>query len=260
MMHKLRALLLATVTCTFFGGISIAAEPAATDTKTNEKVSSAASSPDQLPAKVDLRPELKKYELTPRSQGHRNTCSVFTTAAAMEFAMTKHSGKSTKLSPEYMNWATNRVIRNRSVDRGQFFHDLIAAYEKFGVCLEEQMPYQGKFDPQLIPLPEARAGARELGAMNVKFHWITPISKDQGLSEEKFLEVKKVLASGYPVAAGSDHSRLLVGYVDDAQQPGGGVFLTKDSGIGRFSAVTYEFAKTKINDTFWVEVVKKEAK
>ncbi len=149
------------------------------------------SAADEIPAKVDLRPELKKYDLRPRSQGRRNTCSVFTTAAAMEFAISKETGKSAIVSPEYLNWATNRIIDNRTQDRGQFFHHLIKAYEKYGACLEEQMPYQAKFDPQLIPLPPAREKAREIAAMNIQFHWITSISRTQGLSEEKFQEVKK---------------------------------------------------------------------
>lgn len=57
-----------------------------------------------------------------------------------------------------------------------------------------------------------------------------------------------------PVAAGASHSRLFVGYVDDEKEPGGGVFLTKDS--GSYSRVTYEFAKTQVNDFFWVDAKK----
>ena len=52
----------------------------------------------------------------------------------------------------------------------------------------------------------------------------------------------------------------VVGYADDASQPGGGVFLTKDSGSAAFDLVTYEFAKTKIGDVFWVEAPPKAAK
>ena len=69
-----------------------------------------------------------------------------------------------------------------------------------------------------------------------------------------------MLAKGYPVAAGSSHSRLLVGYADDPGQPGGGFFLTKDSGKAAFDLVTYDFAKTKVGDVFWVEAPPKAAK
>ena len=74
-----------------------------------------------------------------------------------------------------------------------------------------------------------------------------------GLTDQQLREIKETLASGWPVAAGSSHSLLLVGYVNDLKQPGGGVFITKDSGKAAFDSVTYEFAKTKIGDVFWVE-------
>jgi hypothetical protein len=66
-------------------------------------------------------------------------------------------------------------------------------------------------------------------------------------------EIKAVLAIGWPVAAGAGHSRLLVGYHDDPQQPGGGVFFAKDSGSGKHKQVTYDFLKTKVHEVFWVE-------
>jgi hypothetical protein len=64
-----------------------------------------------------------------------------------------------------------------------------------------------------------------------------------------------VLAKGYPVAAGSGHSRLLVGYKDDASAAGGGAFLTEDSALNRFDQVTYEFVRTQVADVFWIEAV-----
>ncbi|MBI5361598.1 MAG: hypothetical protein HZA53_00375 [Planctomycetes bacterium] len=43
-------------------------------------------------------------------------------------------------------------------------------------------------------------------------------------------------------------------YRDDPAAPGGGVFLTLDSGVGAFAEVDYEFARTRVNDAFVVEV------
>ena len=67
------------------------------------------------------------------------------------------------------------------------------------------------------------------------------------------------MAKGYPVAAGSSHSRLFVGYVDDTRQPGGGLFVTKDSGAAAYNTLTYEFVKEKVGDVFWVEAPSKPA-
>lgn len=209
---------------------------------------------DELPSKVDLRPEFKKYGLGPRRQGSRNTCSVFTTAAAMEFALSKQSQQSTPLSVEYLNWACNQVINNKTHDRGQFFHHLVDGFKRYGICLEEKMPYQRRFDPALAPSDEAIENAKEIQSLGFKFHWIKHLGTRPGARDYQMKELKSVLASGYPVAAGASHSRLLVGYEDDPNQPGGGVFFTKDSGSGRFDRVTYEFVERQINDAYWVEL------
>ncbi len=77
------------------------------------------------------------------------------------------------------------------------------------------------------------------------------------MTEGQFHEIKAVLAMGWPVAAGASHSRLLVGFRDDSQQPGGGFFIAKDSGAGGYRQVTYKFVKRKVADVFWVEALAK---
>src|SRR5437773_2665075 len=42
--------------------------------------------PPPLPAGVDLRPQLPQWDLAPRRQGPRGTCSVFTVVGALEYA------------------------------------------------------------------------------------------------------------------------------------------------------------------------------
>ena len=95
----------------------------------------------ELPATVDLRPVFKRWNLCLKSQGARNTFSVFVTTGALEFAASKHYSKGTRLSVEYLNWACNQVIRNQKDDRGQFFHDLLKGFQKHGICSEVNMPY-----------------------------------------------------------------------------------------------------------------------
>jgi hypothetical protein len=225
------------------------------------KPASTSESPAEtkLPAEVDLRPQFEDYGLGPRRQGRRNTCSVFTTVAAMEFALAKQSGKGEPLSVEYLNWACNQVINNKSQDRGQFFHHLLKAYDEYGICTESEMPYARRFAPELAPSDEAKQQAKEISDKGFKIHWIKRWRSGSGLNDKQFAQAKEVLASGLPVASGASHSRLLVGYSDDPEQPGGGIFYTKDSGSGKFSQVNYEFAKTKMNDAFWVELPANDA-
>ena len=47
---------------------------------------------------------------------------------------------------EYLNWSCNQITHNRR-DIGQFFHNLLKGYELHGVCLESEMPYTRRFDP-----------------------------------------------------------------------------------------------------------------
>jgi hypothetical protein len=121
------------------------------------------------------------------------------------------------------------------------------------------MPYTRRFDPDLAPSEEAIKSAKKIREYPFEVHWIKPIGGTPGVTPEQLVEVKQVLAKGWPVAAGASHSRLLVGYLDDEKEPGGGVFMTKDSGSGSYSRVTYEFAKTQVNDVFWVDLPELDA-
>ncbi len=221
----------------------------------NEPTSAPEATPpaEKLPARADLRPQFKRWGLLPRSQGSRNTCSVFATTGVLEFACSKHFNRGTRLSAEYLNWACNQVINNRTQDRGQFFRDLLRGFDGYGICMATEMPYSERFDPELEPSPQAAVSAQKIRAVELKVHWINSWHRQPGLTDEQLRKIKQVLAKGYPVAAGASHSRLLVGYADDRREPGGGVFFAQDSAGGKYRAVTYEFVKAKVNDVFWVE-------
>jgi hypothetical protein len=50
------------------------------------------------------------------------------------------------------------------------------------------------------------------------------------------------------------HSVILYGFRDDPAQPGGGVFLIRNSSRGaRHGAMTYEYVRAYMNDAVWVE-------
>lgn len=213
---------------------------------------------ESLPSEVDLRPQFEQFHLAPRSQGRRNTCSVFVTVAAFEFALSKQRGVGVPLSVEYLNWACNQHIGNTTQDRGQFFHHLLAAFDEHGVCRDELMPYESRF-AGTEPSEAAKRDAETIGAADFQVHWIRRWSKSSGLSDEEFTAIRKTLAAGWPVCAGSNHSRLFVGYRDDPDADGGGVFITRDSARGRYREVSYAWAKANIYDLFWVEQAKSDA-
>jgi hypothetical protein len=50
------------------------------------------------------------------------------------------------------------------------------------------------------------------------------------------------------------HSVLLVGYRDDAAQPGGGVFIFRNTGReGRPGLMPYGYARAYMNDAAWID-------
>src|SRR5690348_12337839 len=222
------------------------AQPVPPDsTPTNsEPVSSA------LPAHVDLRPVLDRFGLAPRLQGARPTCSVFTVAAALEFAVAKRQGQTPRLSVEFLNWASNKACDD-SHDGG-FFSDLWKGFATYGICAETEMGYETKFKPNGQPSAVALADAKTRLALGLQLHWLKPWDVKTGLTPAAMAAIKQTLANGWPVCSGlrwpkqerwvedvlqlcpaadvrDGHSVLLVGYRDDSAQPGGGVFLFRNT-------------------------------
>jgi hypothetical protein len=204
---------------------------------------------------VDLRPDFRKFNLFPRLQGKRDTCSVFTTVGALEFGLSRKLGKSTTLSVEFLNWASNQASGDKT--DGSFFADCLDGMRKYGLCVESLMRYEAAFDLSRKPSPAALQKAEALRPEltdSLQVHWIMPPGNGEpGLTAREFAEVKGTLARGYPVAFGSGHSILLVGYRDRPEKPGDGVFVVKDSLQRDFITYPYDHVKTKPYDIFWVE-------
>jgi hypothetical protein len=228
-----------------------------------------------LPASVDLRPAFEKWGFAPRAQGKRGTCSAFTVAGALEFAAAIQQRRGERFSVEFLNWAANRIA-GEDMDGG-FFSDLCRAYAGYGICSEKTMPYRAEFDPTLAPAPEVLAEAKTRLALGLRHHWIKEWNVKTGLADEQLLAIKRTLNQGWPVCAGlrwpkhakwSDdilqmcpadavydgHSVLLVGYIDQTNQPGGGVFLFRNTANGRRDgSMPYTYARIYMNDAVWIE-------
>jgi hypothetical protein len=203
-----------------------------------------------LPHRVDLRPRMKAWKLEVVAQHNRNTCGVHTFTRALEWAVSKQLGHGTPLSDEYTNWACNQVVANtgpQAQDRGQFFEHLWMGTCRYGYCPGNQMPWREGFDAGYEPSEKASQSAKRSQPFRVFWHDIG----GPGVADDEVVrEIKTVLAFGSPVLAGSPHNVLIVGYVDDKANPGGGRFLIADSGTGGFvteatadklhSAITYD--------------------
>jgi hypothetical protein len=226
---------------------------------------------------VDLRPAFQRWGLEPRSQGGRGTCSVFALNAVIEYAVASKQQQATRLSVEFLNWAANQVD-GMPVDGGTFA-ELWQGYAAHGVCAEVDMPYAGAYDPARKPDEKAIAHAKETLALGLQLHWIKQWDSSRGANDEELAELKKTLRRGWPVCGGflwpknegpqwkngvlqvcprgdvmDGHSILIVGFCDDKTQPGGGVFLIRNSaGPSRDGMMTYEYVRTYMNDAAWID-------
>jgi hypothetical protein len=233
-------------------------------------------SADDLPPSVDLRPLLDGWGLGPRLQGNRNTCSAFVVTGALEFALARIEGRGVRLSPEYLNWASNRATGD--AEDGGFFSDLWKGFLAHGICPEADMPYRSEFRADAAPSAEAAERARSALRPGLRLRWIKEWDPKRGLAADELLEVRRTLARGSPVCGGflwprrqrwdedvlrivprdavrDGHSVLLVGYRDDPARPGGGLFIIRNSANrGRDGLLTYEYLLKYMNDAAWIEV------
>src|SRR5262249_49228872 len=130
---------------------------------------------------VDLRPTFERLGLVPRQQGARPTCSVFTIAGALEFAVAKRQGHTPRLSVEFLNWAADKV-RGDTADGG-FFSDLWNGFASYGICSDSDMPYDLTRDPKRIPGAAALADAKIQLSLELRMHWIKEWNVNTGLTE-----------------------------------------------------------------------------
>lgn len=238
-------------------------------------VATARAEVQPLPAEIDLRPRFEELELIPRSQGGRPTCSVFTFANALEFAVASTGQSRGRLSVEFLNWSANQT--GRPARDGGFFSEMWEGFAAHGICLEKEMPYQKVFDPAASPDAGVRAGAKRTLELGLKLRWIKKWNVNTGLSDEEFATIRKTLHAGWPVCGGfrwpkrdvwtndvlqmcppedvfDGHSVLVVGYRDDASQPGGGVFIFRNTNRnGRDGLMPYAYARSFMNDAVWIE-------
>ncbi len=223
-----------------------------------------------------LRPLFEKYGICVRNQGSRGTCSIFTLVGMIEFERANVLGETTALSPEYLNWAANR-IEGADAD-GSYFHFAIDGMSRYGICADDYMPYAVRFSEKAEPSEAAKqeAASRKAG----KQVWIKEWDPTNGVTDTQLQRIREELNGEHPVAIGfrwpkeeaknghltggdlavvaedevfDGHSVLVVGYADDGKYAGGGCLIFKNShgdsfGEGGYGRIPYAYAKLYAND------------
>ena len=113
-----------------------------------------------------------------------------------------------------------------------------------------------------------------------RVHWIKRWDVQCPLSPPQMLAIRQALAAHHPVACGlrwpkqlhgyqlldvpppqkvfDGHSIMFTGYTDDAERPGGGVFLFRNSfgpkwGKDGYGVMSFAYAQRYANDALWLE-------
>ena len=199
---------------------------------------------EPLPEQVDLRNRMPPV----RNQELRPTCVAHACAAVRTFLLGESSA-SGDFSEQYLYWDCKQRD-GAPLTKGTWIHVAMAALEQDGVCLEKTWPYNPipkLGDEGQGPPPE---GAHEEAAKYRILSW--------SAVEPKWVDsLREVLAAGAPVAFGvpvyrywvsqlvrttgdirmplpvdellGGHAMCMVGYQDDADVPGGGYFLVRNS-------------------------------
>ena len=226
---------------------------------------------------VDLRPQINQLGLSIRSQEARGTCSVFAVTFVLEFMYrTRINVAVTDLSEEYLNFASNEVVG--IFDDGSFFHDLDKGYIKHGIVPESKVPYQST-QVTTIDRSILDEGSRW---SRLQSDFIKPWDSSKGASNAQIDRVTAYLDQGIPVCFGGfwptngnyrittihdipvmdtpdrvnvhdGHSIVLVGYRRQADFPGGGYFIYRNSwgdtfGDQGYAYMSFKYVKTYAND------------
>ena len=229
---------------------------------------------ERLPRHVNLR----ELEMEPRAQGKRDTCSLFAITAVAEMECGRHAPQARhRLSEEFLIWAGDEAS---GLKRDQaMFYKAVHGLNTYGICAEEWMPYANNSDPERRPSAKALADAKERSG-RWKVEWIKRWDLKNPLTDAQLLAIKQALAKGHPVACGfrwpkamkgheildvpladkifDGHSVALVGYDDDPNKFGGGVFWFRNSngpnwGDKGHGAMCYAYARAYLNDALWLQ-------
>jgi hypothetical protein len=202
------------------------------------------------PPEMDLSPAFATWGLGVKSQRRRDTCAVFTITGALEYGLARSLDDGVPMSEEYLNWAANDVSGDWR--DGATFSELQRGFSKWGIAEDADMPYQRVFNASYVPTESAMSTARQMWEMKPKWNWIARDSTE-GLSDAHIAAIKRVLARGWPVAAGGEHCMLIVAYTDNNSQAGGGMFLMRDYATSRNKRMTYAEAQRKFASLLWIQ-------
>ena len=143
------------------------------------------NAPDQLPARVDLRPHMTAVE----DQQQTSSCVANATAGAYEYLVKRHQDEPYDVSRLFLYYNGRREEGDDIEDAGMRIEDAIAGLKDHGACSEETWP----FDEDQVNEEPSKEAYDEAAAFVIQDVQVVPTDLDAW---------KQALAEGYPIIFG----------------------------------------------------------
>ncbi len=143
---------------------------------------------EALPRSVWMRGEMEDLRVNFIPQGQRNSCTAFSTTAALEFQL-RRLGLEIDLSEQFLLWAAKKTGADPS--DGLTIPELARALARHGLCREELMPYKSA-ESIIDPSAEALADAKRMPRIAVTI--LNGSSSGIGMSDADLLLICQTLA------------------------------------------------------------------
>lgn len=210
---------------------------------------------------ADLRGEIARRGIAIRNQGVRGTCSVQVMVFLLEYMYTGLLGQGmAHLSVEHANHYANVATGDR--EDGHCFHCMEAGYNAYGILPEAAWPYDAAWTydyaaGQAHMTPERMDEAKRLiePLLRLFGRFLKPLDGTVGLTDAQFAALLAMLDRGIPVGVGRDHSMAAVAYRRDADMPGGGYIIFRNSygtspEFTGYQAETFAHVVQTVNDMY----------
>lgn len=237
--------------------------------------------------RVDLRPQFREMGFYAKNQGRRPSCAIFSVVSALEYQQGRNSGQPTRLSEEYLIWATRKSLGlaqtpvgedelSGDADLGFNLMEVVQALRAYGIADAEDLPNTFGSSTAEIAEPPAETIDKARNRRQVEAYWVsgrTPEDQISGFFHLLNNGVPVVIGMAWPNYAtvmrsplidrqnprpGAGHAVTLVGYKCETGKPEDALFQFKNSwgprwGNGGYGWVSWAYLRRNLQSAVFLD-------